>query len=425
MMFSQFPIAAIAGPGALAPIALPVGLGALAVYWLLPQARPFPRLWGATAAGLALISAGWFLLRCEVFTPETLLFHCFSALAIVAAGLLVTHRNPGRAALSFALVVLSTSGLFLLQAAPFLMAAAIIIYAGAIVVTFLFVIMLSQQEGPSDADQRSREPLLATIGSFVLLAAVLFMIQSSYATTEIDAFALRLDTTVSRLESLNERNQAGQGKPSEEEIAAELRAIASLVGTGTKDDALKFDRFDSWTRQLGAGPAESLDLSDGSAEGALLTRFGHAVLDVWAALAHLWPPPDQTKPPQPADRSTQARQLEVLAAEMRQLNDIVQQIRKETPHVSSFLQPRRKGEAPGDAQQPMISEASGVAADRPFHQVRRDGHGTPQMPAENVRALGRSLFTDYLVAVEIAGTLLLVATVGAIAIAMRRPEKGA
>ena len=41
----------------------------------------------------------------------------------------------------------STCGLFLLQAAPFLMAATIIIYAGAIVVTFLFVIMLAQQEG--------------------------------------------------------------------------------------------------------------------------------------------------------------------------------------------------------------------------------------------------------------------------------------
>jgi NADH-quinone oxidoreductase subunit J len=34
--------------------------------------------------------------------------------------------------------------------------------------------------------------------------------------------------------------------------------------------------------------------------------------------------------------------------------------------------------------------------------------------------LGRSLFGDYLFAVELAGTLLLVATIGAIAIAPRR-----
>jgi NADH-quinone oxidoreductase subunit J len=35
-------------------------------------------------------------------------------------------------------------------------------------------------------------------------------------------------------------------------------------------------------------------------------------------------------------------------------------------------------------------------------------------------ALGRSLMGDYLFAVELAGTLLLVATIGAIAIAPRR-----
>ena len=69
--------------------------------------------------------------------------------------MLITQQNPARAALSFALVVLSTCGLFLLLAAPFLMAATIIVYAGAIVVTFLFVIMLAPADGLSDADARS------------------------------------------------------------------------------------------------------------------------------------------------------------------------------------------------------------------------------------------------------------------------------
>jgi NADH-quinone oxidoreductase subunit J len=41
-------------------------------------------------------------------------------------------------------------------------------------------------------------------------------------------------------------------------------------------------------------------------------------------------------------------------------------------------------------------------------------------PPDTVLALGRSLFGDYLFAVELAGTLLLVATIGAIAIAPRR-----
>lgn len=40
----------------------------------------------------------------------------------------------------------------------------------------------------------------------------------------------------------------------------------------------------------------------------------------------------------------------------------------------------------------------------------------------SMRGLGRSLFCDYLFAVELAGTLLLVATIGAIAIAPRRRQ---
>jgi NADH-quinone oxidoreductase subunit J len=40
---------------------------------------------------------------------------------------------------------------------------------------------------------------------------------------------------------------------------------------------------------------------------------------------------------------------------------------------------------------------------------------------DRLRGLGRSLFSDYLIVVELAGTLLLVAGVGAVAIAPRRP----
>lgn len=45
-------------------------------------------------------------------------------------------------------------------------------------------------------------------------------------------------------------------------------------------------------------------------------------------------------------------------------------------------------------------------------------------PVGNMKGLGKSLFGDYLFAVELAGTLLLVASIGAIAIAPRR-EQGA
>jgi NADH:ubiquinone oxidoreductase subunit 6 (subunit J) len=51
---------------------------------------------------------------------------------------------------------------------------------------------------------------------------------------------------------------------------------------------------------------------------------------------------------------------------------------------------------------------------------RYDAQGRPYLPADNSSYLGRSLFTDFLLPVELGGVLLLVATIGAIAIAHRR-----
>ncbi len=47
---------------------------------------------------------------------------------------------------------------------------------------------------------------------------------------------------------------------------------------------------------------------------------------------------------------------------------------------------------------------------------------TADTPVGSMKGLGRSLFGDYLFAVELAGTILLVASIGAIAIAPRREE---
>ena len=55
--------------------------------------------------------------------------------------------------------------------------------------------------------------------------------------------------------------------------------------------------------------------------------------------------------------------------------------------------------------------------------ARRDPAGRVKLPVENVAGLGRTLFSDYLLAVEVAGFLLLVATICAIAIAARRTER--
>src|SRR5205085_2264267 len=153
---------------------------------------------------------------------EVLLFLAFSFVAVVSGGLLVLQRNPVHAALSFALVVLATCGLFLLQAAPFLMAATTIVYAGAIVVTFLFVIMLAQQEGPSDADYRSREPLFASAAGFLLLGTLLYVLQLNYGLRDVAALlarvrAARQETTAA---AIDERFAADRFSNDLEQVAA-------------------------------------------------------------------------------------------------------------------------------------------------------------------------------------------------------------
>jgi NADH-quinone oxidoreductase subunit J len=66
----------------------------------------------------------------------------------------------------------------------------------------------------------------------------------------------------------------------------------------------------------------------------------------------------------------------------------------------------------GNAEARFLAAPTEIEANA-LSRAGEDGFGT-------VRGLGRSLFGDYLFAVELAGTLLLVAAIGAIAIAPRR-----
>lgn len=332
-------------------LGLPVVLGFVAIYLLLPRPRGYPPWWGAILAALALVSAGFLVVQSGGAVVETVLFYCFAAVAVVAGGLLVTQRNPVKAALSFALVVLSTCGLFLLQAAPFLMAATIIIYAGAIIVTFLFVIMLARQTGLSDADARSREPLLSCVAGFVLLGGILLVLHSTYNTWGLD-------------DLLAIAQRAGR-QPSAE-------AVQRILGD-KKEFLERFHRE-----------------ADRAAASSVAARKLHAALN---DLETEWNRGD-------VDKMKQA---------LVQLDHAGQEVRREARNHLGNLQPPSRLPLSAYSQQaernPNPEQQSPLA-----------------LPRENVAYLGRSLFTDYLLAVELGGTLLLVATIGAIAIAARRAE---
>ena len=138
-------------------------LAAAAFYWLLPRPRgrsvalghiyrPGQRSWSHLVARRALRRPA----------PDTVgvvsVLAVLDRVRLASRAVFVTQRNPARGAIAFAFVVVSVCGLFLTLAAPFLAAASVVVYAGAVIVTFLFVLMLSQVHGPSDENDRSREP---------------------------------------------------------------------------------------------------------------------------------------------------------------------------------------------------------------------------------------------------------------------------
>jgi NADH:ubiquinone oxidoreductase subunit 6 (subunit J) len=341
------------------PIALPLLAGGAGIYLLLPRPRAYPARWGASLGLLGLVLAGVLLTRSGVASPETILFWTFSVVGIVSGALLLTQHNPARAALSFTLVVLSTCGLYLLLAAPFLMAATIIIYAGAIIVTFLFVIMLAQQIGLSDADDRSREPMLTTLAGFVLLGTLLFVLQRY--DDRVNAGAREIDALIERTEKVVELDNKA--------------AMSDAVGRPGDNNDL-FLQYQQLYR-------------DKHGWRDLYEQVGR-VMDAWAS-EMLKDKPDMGQ--------LQARLKELVA------------IGRDAKHRLGWLP--LAGNAP-------LSNLSGPSPTLESEHIRRDEAGLPRLPAENAAYVGRSLFTDFLLPVELGGSLLLVATVGAIAIAFRR-----
>jgi len=161
-----------------------VGVAALAlmgvgVWWMMPRRVQLPKAVGLVAALIGAFVLASRLRPDDSEVGRTILFSAFAAGAVATAILMITNRNPVYSALWFAVTTLSVCGLFWLQAAHFLAAATVIVYAGAIVVTFVFVIMLAQQSGATIYDQRSRQPLFATVAAFLLLGALLSMLRAA------------------------------------------------------------------------------------------------------------------------------------------------------------------------------------------------------------------------------------------------------
>jgi len=203
------------------------GAAALSVYLLLPRIGRSMRPAGALFGLVSL--AGVLGLCTSVLVPSgaNIFFYLSATVAIVSGVKVITHDEPVYSALYFVLVVLAITPLLILQGAEFLAIAMVIIYAGAILVTYVFVIMLSQQSNPPVYDRRAREPFVAVVCGFVTMAILAGQIPSLLIGTNVsEATTTAASATAAKL---GNTEQIGMVLLSEYVVAFEVAGVLLLV----------------------------------------------------------------------------------------------------------------------------------------------------------------------------------------------------
>ena len=157
-------------------------LAAFGLWFLLPKGKADWR-----RAGIILcVLAGCFF--ASLFKPlgdllATSSFCVLASITIVSAVSTIVARSPVYSAIWFAVTLLATGGLFLLNGAQFLGVATVAVYAGAIVVTFLFVLMLAQPEGHAFYDRISWG---GTPAALAVLAGLMFVVVTVWSVWSLD-----------------------------------------------------------------------------------------------------------------------------------------------------------------------------------------------------------------------------------------------
>ncbi|MBT3534733.1 MAG: NADH-quinone oxidoreductase subunit J [Rhodospirillaceae bacterium] len=73
---------------------------------------------------------------------QALAFYLFAAVAVAAAVMVISARNPVHSVLFLILAFFNAAGLFVLMGAEFIAMILVVVYVGAVAVLFLFVVMM-------------------------------------------------------------------------------------------------------------------------------------------------------------------------------------------------------------------------------------------------------------------------------------------
>jgi NADH-quinone oxidoreductase subunit J len=121
---------------------------------------------------------------------EAVFFYLFAFVAVAAAFMVISARNPVHSVLYLILTFFNAAALFLLTGAEFLAMILLVVYVGAVAVLFLFVVMMLDVDF---AELKQGALQYAPIGALVglILAAELIVVVGGYV------FAPQLASTVS------------------------------------------------------------------------------------------------------------------------------------------------------------------------------------------------------------------------------------
>ena len=110
---------------------------------------------------------------------EAVFFYLFAFIAVGAAFMVISARNPVHSVLFLILTFVNAAGLFLLTGAEFLAMILLVVYVGAVAVLFLFVVMMLDVDF---AELKQGALQYAPIGALVglILAAELIVVLGGY-----------------------------------------------------------------------------------------------------------------------------------------------------------------------------------------------------------------------------------------------------
>jgi NADH-quinone oxidoreductase subunit J len=186
-------------------------------------------------------------------------FYVFAAIAVAAAVMVISAKNPVHAVLFLILTFFNAAGLFMLAGAEFLALILIVVYVGAVAVLFLFVVMMLDVDFASLRSGFLQYAPIGAIVGVVLLLELLLVAGSFVVSPEIAGSAvLPIDGGVDNIRALGQLLYTRYVFLFQGAAAVLLVAmIGAIVLTLRHKDNVKRQ---STVAQVGRRPSETLEV---------------------------------------------------------------------------------------------------------------------------------------------------------------------